>query len=52
MLLEAFTLIDILFFRITLGHLSLWAIYPRKGPYGQLRLELLFDTERRCGVTP
>ena len=41
-LLEAFTPIEILFFRFTLGYLSLWAIYPRKGTYGTLRQELLF----------
>ena len=28
-LLEAFTPIEILFFRFTLGYFSLWAIYPR-----------------------
>ena len=50
-LLEAFTPIEILFFRFTLGYLSLWAIYPRKGTYGTLRQELLFAAAGLCGVT-
>ena len=48
-LLEAFTPIEILFFRFTLGYLSLWAIYPRKGTYGTLRQELLFAAAGLCG---
>ena len=50
-LLEAFTPIEILFFRFTLGYLSLWAIYPRKGTYGTLRQELLFAAAGLCGGT-
>ena len=50
-LLEAFTPIEILFFRFTLGYFSLWAIYPRKGACGTLRQEMFFAAAGLCGVT-
>ena len=50
-LLKAFTPIEILFFRFTLGYFSLWAIYPRKGACGTLRQEMFFAAAGLCGVT-
>ena len=53
-LLDAFTPIEILFFRFTLGYLALWLIYPRrfrKREHVAPHQERLFAAAGLCGVT-
>lgn len=53
-LLRDFTPIEILFFRFTLGYLSLWLIRPRLPGAGERttrRQEVLFAAAGLCGVT-
>ncbi len=50
-LLESFSPIEILFFRIVLAYLALWLIAPRRLPFTTLKEELLFMLAGLFGVT-
>jgi drug/metabolite transporter (DMT)-like permease len=50
-LLESFSPIEILFFRIVLAYLALWLIAPRRLPFTELKEELLFMLAGLFGVT-
>ena len=50
-LLEAFTPVEILFIRFSMGYLALAAAFPKFMKFTDLRLELLFAGAGLCGVT-